>query len=392
MLKGRYKGRSEYHDKDRIRKEPLFPIGEGELRKWLADGARYGLVLGSPGSGKTHLVRNHVKDIKTIYVLDKDRMEYTALDSASDTDVMVIDDVNYAIKAAALKEMKGKKGAVKSTIEALEALDEEARRKDARVLLVSTESLGSLSDLIEEPELKKRFLGRFVDCCYYDDIPVLRSVGIDPPARYNLIHRDLKISEPITRQIDSKHVEYRPDFTRTLIVKSIIGLEKDVRKTFKMRNVPFLVPALWLGYSKKPDYEIVDLDNLDDCRVDRYTGALIGPVTEMFPNLLINGTYLKSHLLPLAGFRQLRIAQERFHEITADRFDMQTSEKGTKPKMWHYSFTGLYCFEELRHGFQTMPGQELCGMGDYRLMAKRALEIGASAIRQGFVEIELKRE
>ncbi len=226
----RFTGRAEYLPQDKVNEQTLFPIGELELCLWLETESKKVLLLGSSGSGKTFLTRKCAETLghKTaIYGLDKDTWEYRQFSGTdAGTDLVVLDDIAYYLKKAT-NDAKRDPNAVAKAVITLIDLSNTAIQNNAKVLLASTETMGYMAGIIADLRLRKNFLSNFKECCYYDDEPQMKTVGL-ALGESSIISRDLYRWQLASR----KNVE-------------AASLEYSVRRAFNMKDMPFLWTQYW---------------------------------------------------------------------------------------------------------------------------------------------------
>ncbi len=298
----RFAGRAESLKRGTIERGMLFDMGVRKLQHWLDSEAPMGLVYGEPGSGKTHLIRRYVGGAGIeVYDFDKTGGGYRLLDKPESTRVVAVDDVGYALNHARARELEGERGTVERVVEQLKGFYRQAQESGARLLLISTANMGDMASRIQEPQLQREFLGAFQELCLPDDVGALKKAGLGlPPVKSPIIYRSVEQNRPVAG-------------IKTF--RDRAALEWQVRRTFKMVDIPFLWHESWTP-GKTPRYESAILRVGDLRHFPRWTKATVldtKPIP-LFSYIFTSRFEINEDFFPLASPRQLALARKRLGE------------------------------------------------------------------------------
>ncbi len=157
------KGRAEYEN---LEGEELFEGASAlSLYPWVKrKGYGKGMIKADIGDGKTFVAFKIAEKIpSTIYMLNKETLEYEVKVNNSNPDIIFVDDVHYWLKATALSKIIGKERDEKEALEVLENFDKEAKEKDAKTIFISNDGPSGLHTYFSD-ENRGRFLKLFERC------------------------------------------------------------------------------------------------------------------------------------------------------------------------------------------------------------------------------------
>lgn len=257
------KGRAEYEN---IKGKDLF---EGKsplsLWPWLEQNPGKhdkGMLVGERGLGKTFFAKKLAEEIPTnIYELDKKRLNWELYEEVSNPEVVIVDDIHYALQAMRLGRLKGSSHIKEEEIlERMKNIKNDAKEGGTKVVYVADEAPNSLGYNFQEEKNKKEFLELFKHCPVSpDDITIMyQYLGEILPIKSDNVY---KLRENID---DETAVNMRKEFG----MKDIPLLIPPIKNSFKNYDEQKLLSELELHVSPHEPERIPE----HICRVNPWTG------------------------------------------------------------------------------------------------------------------------